>query len=130
MKDPCNRLLSDALVSAYVSCPERLALVCEKQSHSYRELYETSLDVANWLLETGFRRGDRVAIYMDNTWECVCAIYGTLLAGGVFFVVNPQVKKDKLSFLLNNSEATATERLSRKSRVDFQSSLNSWFRGG
>ena len=42
---------------------------------------------------------------MDNTWPCVVSLYGTLLAGGVFCIVNPQTKADKLEFILNDSGA-------------------------
>ena len=53
----------------------------------------------------GLETGDRVAIYMDNTWPCIVSVYGTLLAGGVFFIINPQTKADKLLFYLEDSEA-------------------------
>ena len=43
---------------------------------------------------------------MDNTAACCTAIFGTLLAGGVFMVVNPQTKADKLGFILDDSEAS------------------------
>ena len=42
---------------------------------------------------------------MDNTWPCVVSIYATLAAGGVFLIVNPQTKADKLKFILDDSGA-------------------------
>ena len=42
---------------------------------------------------------------MDNTAGCATAIFGTLLAGGVFVVVNPQTKADKLAYVLDDCEA-------------------------
>ena len=44
---------------------------------------------------------------MDNSAGCATAIYGTLLAGGVFVVVNPQTKEDKLLYVLDDCEAAA-----------------------
>ena len=68
--------------------------------------YDASLRMASALKERGVQRGDRVAIYMDNTWPCgVVSIYGVLFAEGIFFVINPQTKKEKLQFLLDDSEA-------------------------
>ena len=43
---------------------------------------------------------------MDNSAGAT-AIYGTLLAGGVFVVVNPQTKEDKLLYVLDDCEAAA-----------------------
>ena len=42
---------------------------------------------------------------MDNTAECAISIFGTLAAGGVFVVANPQTKADKLTYILEDSEA-------------------------
>ena len=42
---------------------------------------------------------------MDNTAECAISIFGTLAAGGVFVVANPQTKTDKLAYMLEDSEA-------------------------
>lgn len=61
--------------------------------------------MAGALRESGFNRGDRVAIFMDNTWPCVVSIFGALMAGGVFLVVNPQTKTEKLKYILSDSEA-------------------------
>jgi amino acid adenylation domain-containing protein len=73
---------------------------------SYAQLLDRSLRLARALQELGVGRGDRVAIYMDNSAGCATAIYGTLLAGGVFVVVNPQTKEDKLLYVLDDCEAT------------------------
>ena len=42
---------------------------------------------------------------MNNTWECAVSIYGVTLSGGVFLVLNPQTKADKLHFILNDCKA-------------------------
>src|SRR6185312_6856385 len=60
----------------------------------------------------GLARGDRVVIFMNNSVETVVSIFGTLKAGGVFSVVNPGTKAEKLAWLLEKYRATAlvTER--------------------
>lgn len=100
-----QRLLRDGLLTAVARHPDKVALIIEGKSYSYAELLDTSLRLAQALLQRGLAKGDRVAIYMDNTWPCVVSIYATLLAGGVFMVVNPQTKADKLEFVLDDSDA-------------------------
>jgi acyl-CoA synthetase (AMP-forming)/AMP-acid ligase II len=46
-----------------------------------------------------------VIVFTDNSLPCVVSIFGTLIAGGVFVVVNPQTKEDKLAYILTDSEA-------------------------
>ena len=37
---------------------------------------------------------------MNNSWECIVAIYGITLAGAAFLAINPQTKADKLQYIL------------------------------
>jgi len=98
-------LLQDSLTHSAARLGAKTALVVEGRSYSYTELCAAAQRLAGALRRLGLERGDRVAIYMDNTWPCVVAIYGALLAGGVFLVINPQTKADKLEFVLDDSDA-------------------------
>lgn len=95
-------LLHDGLGLAAERAPDKIALHAGKESCSYRELHQSSDRLAAALQARGLRRGDRVAIFMDNTVACAIAIFGVLKAGGVFLVINPQTKHDKLSFIAND----------------------------
>ncbi len=100
-----QRLLGEGMLAAAQRHPDKTALVVEGEPFSYRQLKDASLRLASALRSRGLENGDRVAIYMDNTWPCIVSIYATLLAGGVFFVINPQTKADKLLYYLEDSEA-------------------------
>jgi amino acid adenylation domain-containing protein len=102
-----QRLLHEALLfsAARPGNANKTAVVVEGRPHSYGELLDHATRLAAALRKRGLKRGDRVAIYMDNTFPCIVSIYATLLAGGVFIVVNPQTKADKLEFILNDSGA-------------------------
>jgi long-chain acyl-CoA synthetase len=102
---PPQRLLHESLLAAADDTPDKPALVADGRSWSYAELRDASLRLAHGIQEAGLERGDRVVIFMDNTAECVFSIFGTLVAGGVFVVANPQTKPDKLAYLLEDSEA-------------------------
>lgn len=98
-------LLHEGLVRSTLNTPDKTALVVEGQPYSYRELLEASSSLGHCLETSGVGRGDRVAVYMDNTWPCIVAIYAILITGGVFLLVNPQTKTDKLRFILEDSGA-------------------------
>src|SRR3990172_1458395 len=100
-----QRLLSDSLLAAAEKFPDKTALVIEGEKHSYAELCDAANHCAAAMQARGLKRGDRVAIYMDNTFPCAVSMFGTLLAGGVFLVINPQTKTDKLAYILNDSGA-------------------------
>ena len=100
-----QRLLHDSLLLAAHDFPDKVALVVESQRVTYGELFERVRQCAGALAEGGLCRGDRVIIYAENTYEGVISIWATLWAGGVFVVVNPQTKRDKLAYIIGKSEA-------------------------
>lgn len=87
--------------------PDKVALVCGGQRLTYAQLDEQANRLAHGLARLGIERGDRVAIFLDNSVEAVLAIFATLKLGAVFMPVNPTTKADKLAFILNNSRAAA-----------------------
>ncbi|MEQ1579214.1 MAG: AMP-binding protein [Steroidobacteraceae bacterium] len=87
--------------------PDKPAVISGNRHYSYRDISERATRIASALQRAGVVRGDRVAILLDNGVEAVAAIFGIMRAGGVFMVINPQTKKDKLAYVLENSGAAA-----------------------
>ena len=98
-------LLHEWLEQHARNTPEKAALVCESERISFGEIDARARALAATLQAYGVQRGDRVAIYLENCTEAVVSIFATLKAGAVFMPVNPQTKADKLTYLLNDSEA-------------------------
>ena len=109
-----QRLLHEKLIQAAHDCPNHTALVTRGEQVSYAQLLDHVRRGAGAMEARGIQRGDRVVIYADNTLECVVGIWATLWVGGVFVVVNPQSKTDKLRYIIHHSGAKlllADERL-------------------
>jgi len=98
-------LVHEYLEASARRSPHKLALVCDGQRLTYRELDEGANRLAHGLLAAGLLRGDRVAIWLPNSVEAVMAIYACLKAGGTFVVINATTKPDKLAYVLNNCQA-------------------------
>ena len=85
--------------------PEKTALICNGRRYTYAELEAKANRLAASLIAGGVQRGDRVAIFLENSAEAVISVFAILKAGAVFLVVNPTTKRDKMSYLLNNCRA-------------------------
>ena len=85
--------------------PTRTALIAGKRRLGFAEVDRMSDRLAAALVSRGIARGDRVVVFMENSWEAVVAIFAILKAGAVFSPVNPSTKADKLAFILNNCRA-------------------------
>jgi len=100
-----QRLLGEALLRSAKNNPAKTAIIAKGIEYSYSSLKESAGNFARHLINAGIKKGDRVAIYMDNSWQSIISIYGITLSGGVFLVINPQIKADKLKYILNDCEA-------------------------
>ena len=103
-----RRLLHDSLIQgAGPASRDRIALIADGTAYRFGQLLEAAQRLGGALRELGIRRGDRIAIYLDNSWACAVTIYATLIAGGVFVPVNPQIRAGKLEFILKDCGARA-----------------------
>lgn len=87
--------------------PDKVALVCGNRRVTYRELDETADRLAVGLRALNVKRGDRVAIYLENSVEAVVSFFGALKAGAAFVPLGRTVKTDKLAHILNDCEPAA-----------------------
>jgi long-chain acyl-CoA synthetase len=100
-----QRLLGEALLNSAKNDPDKTAIIVKGKSYSYAQLKTSAENFAYHFIRSGLGKGDRVAIYLENSWEAVVSIYGATLAGAAFLMINPQTKSDKLKFILNDSGA-------------------------
>jgi long-chain acyl-CoA synthetase len=100
-----QRLLGEALLKSAAKHPEKTVVIIRDKEYSYSRLQVDAGKLARYLVHIGIKKGDRVAVYMNNSWESVVSVYGITLAGAVFLLVNPQTKADKLQYILNDSGA-------------------------
>lgn len=85
--------------------PEKIALVYGRQRKTYQELNEMADTLAASLFELGYRKGDRVAIYMKSSIEFVVTFYALEKLGIVVAWINPLYRKSEAQFILNDSGA-------------------------
>ena len=100
------RLLHETLVATAAAFPTKEAVVAPDGRLTYGELLDRARRFARALQERGVQRGDRVALLLENGIATVTGIYGALLAGAAFMIVNPQTKADKLQYILADSAAS------------------------
>lgn len=100
-------LVSDFLENSAKKLPDKIALITDSGRYTYKEIDETADKVAGALISDGFKKGDCATIFMDNEFDPVVSLFAILKAGGIFMLINPTTKTEKLTYILNNSRATA-----------------------
>lgn len=100
-------LLQNFLEDSACRTPDKVALVCRGERLTYDEINSKANQVAALLRSQGIRRGDRVAVFLDNSMESVISLFGILKADAVFLMLSSQLKAPKLAYILDNSGARA-----------------------
>lgn len=83
--------------------PDKTAINFYGREISYRELEESTNKFANALLSLGVKKGDRVAIYMENCPQFVISFYGVLKMGGIVANCSPMYKAHELEHELRDA---------------------------
>ncbi len=84
--------------------PEFSACIHENEIVSYGEMERQANRLAHLLQELGVRRGDRVALLLENSSAYIAAYYGVLKCGGVTVAMYATTTAKTLSYILNDCE--------------------------
>jgi fatty-acyl-CoA synthase len=74
---------------------------------SYLRLASEINSLAGALSEKGIKKGDRVALYMQNTPQYIISFYAVMRANAVVVPVNPMNNEKELDFIINDAGASA-----------------------
>ena len=97
--------LGQVLEKAAAESPDKVAIVDGYARISYSELNARAEALAVGLAEMGFKKGNRIAIYMKNSLELVAAFYALQKLGVIVVWINAIYRMHEAQFILNNSGA-------------------------
>ncbi|AFZ28184.1 amino acid adenylation enzyme/thioester reductase family protein [Cylindrospermum stagnale PCC 7417] len=109
-------LLHHLLISSARTHSDRVAVQQQEHTITYRQLDETSNQLAHILSYAGVERGDRVGIYLDKSIEAVIAIFGILKAGATYVPLDPYAPTKRIAFIIKNCQIKIL--ISTKQRID------------
>ncbi len=85
--------------------PEEEALVYRDRRITFSALDKEVDRLAQFLLDLGLEKGDRVAVYCEKSPEEAASFLAIARAGGVFIIVNPLLKGPQVRHILHDSGA-------------------------
>jgi non-ribosomal peptide synthetase component E (peptide arylation enzyme) len=102
-----SQTAGDSLREAANEVPDKLAVIAEDGSYSFRELDTLSESLAAGLIETGLRPGDRAVFQIGAVKEIFVTLFGCFKAGIVPLCTLPQYREIEIRSLGERAAATA-----------------------
>jgi len=95
----CDLLRKDAKLF-----PNKEAIVFQEVRLTYKSLYERTNRIANALIRLGIRKGDRVAVLMQNCHQYAELYFAIPKCGAIIVPLNYRLSVDELAWILKNAE--------------------------
>ncbi|MBW4592861.1 MAG: amino acid adenylation domain-containing protein [Brasilonema angustatum HA4187-MV1] len=100
-KHLCIHQLFEAQVD---KTPDNIAVVFNEQKLTYQELNHRANQIAHYLQSLGVGTEVLVGICVERSLEMVVGMLGILKAGGAYVPLDPTYPKERLSFMLSDSQ--------------------------
>ncbi len=101
-KNVCLHQLVEAQVER---TPEAVALIYEGEHLTYGKMNVRANRLAHYLRKLGVGPGVLVGLYMERSLEMVIGLLGIIKAGGVYIPLDPSYPLQRITFMLEDSEA-------------------------
>ena len=96
--------LSIAIEYNSTKFPKKKAFIQDKKCISYEEFNRITNQLANAIIDSGIKPGDKIAIQCPNIIEFPIIYFGILKMGGVVVPLSILLKKNEVFFFLKNSQ--------------------------
>jgi long-chain acyl-CoA synthetase len=97
--------LGEVLPMAARRFGDKIALIIEGRSFSFRELDRLSNRLANAFTGMGVAPGDCVSLYSGNCWEWIVTYYAALKAGAVINPINGMLTPEEVKYVTTDCQA-------------------------
>lgn len=101
---PDDRTIDSLFEEQSTANSDRVAIIWQDKTISYRELSEKANRTAHYLSERcNVQVEDRVAVILERSDWLVISLLGILKAGGVYVPIDPAYPKERIEFMLADS---------------------------
>jgi len=96
--------LHEYLIQHAIDRPNQTAYIYYGNHITWEQLYDHTSRLAHFLKNQGIRKGDRVALFMQNCPQYLIGHYAIQMLGAVVVPLNPMYKESELKYFINEAE--------------------------
>ena len=99
--------LDHMLRNSVAADPSQIAVIDGERACTYAELDSAVAKLGGALLANGVKRGDRVGVLLEKSWNSVVSMFGINRAGAVFVNLSPLLKHDQITHIMSDCQVSA-----------------------
>ncbi|MDM8560647.1 non-ribosomal peptide synthase/polyketide synthase [Candidatus Parabeggiatoa sp. HSG14] len=103
---PQDKCLHQEFESQVLQMPDVPAVIFENQPLSYAQLNKNANQLAHELQKNGVKPNVLVGLCVERSFDMVIGLLGILKAGGAYIPLDPAYPKERLAFMLSDSQAS------------------------
>ena len=96
--------LHDLLRNSVQRDPGKVAIVDGASEYTYEDLDHQSNSLGAALVEAGVKKGDRVGVYLEKSWEAIVAMLAASRVGAAYVNINPLFKPPQVAYLAQDCD--------------------------
>ena len=86
--------------------PDQIAVICEGEEYSYRDLDHHANRIARHLRSSGVQARDRVGILLNRSIETYASIIAVLKLGATYIPLDISYPIDRINFIIDDADIT------------------------
>lgn len=102
---PLNKTIVDVFEDQVLSNSHAVAIAFEEHRLTYKQLNKRANQLAHYLISAGVQAETLVPLFLERGLEMSIAILGVLKAGGAYVPVDPEYPAERISYMLEDTEA-------------------------
>ncbi|MBY7025342.1 MULTISPECIES: non-ribosomal peptide synthetase [Clostridium] len=99
----------DTLIDLFYKSVEQYyheeAVVTSYKRLTYKDLFQKSKSVRDYLQTLNVRKGDKVLLIMEKGYEQIISVLGILMAGAVYVPIDPYYPKERIEYILSETKS-------------------------
>ena len=99
-----NKTILDDFEEQAKKVPEKVAIICNNKTITYRELNEKANILAHYLIKNGVKQRSNIGIMVHRSIEMIIGLLAIIKTGGTYLPIDPQYPKERITYILKNSE--------------------------
>jgi amino acid adenylation domain-containing protein len=103
---PRTVTLHELFEQQVLKSPNAIAIVDQAEQLTYQELNQRSNQLAHYLQTQGVTTETLVAVCLERSVDLMVSVLAILKAGGAYLPLDPSYPRDRLGFILSDSQAT------------------------